>query len=61
MLISYLETIVKFAKGTMQRGEKNFGDAEERKVRSVRNSDGAPLHAQSRDTKFFLFEMCYNK
>ena len=35
------------------RGEKNFRDVEEREVRPVRNSDGAPVHAQSRDTLNF--------
>ena len=46
--------------------EKNLRDVKEREVRPVRNSDGSPVHAQSRDTlnfhnpfrvmKFFLLK-----
>ena len=36
------------------RGERDFGDLEERKVRPVRNSYSASVHAQSRDTLNFL-------
>ena len=36
-----------------QREEKNFRDVEQRKVRPVRNSDGASVHAQSRNTLNF--------